>query len=306
MYSRWMNNLLFYFDLSGFCTEFRKSLNQRVFDSLIFLLHIILVSIFSVSILAYLTRLSADKLGTLNDTLKLYGILVVYWLSIFESFIQRPSQRKFWFTVDKIDKRFCSHRYVCFKSYICKFILCYVISILMHLNYVYRLFVVKHSELYFFWLCYTALVLFYTNRLFYYLFYLEFIKYELKVIDQEISLILISYRNVHNVVPSLKKFHQNRFKWTRNYFESIYDLCSTTNSIFSWANVGNVLLPFLIFLADTNWFYWKIYNKYPVDIYGKIFDERKNTENINESETKTFDAKIKTFSFQNMFFYLSA
>lgn len=132
-----MNNLLFYFDLWGFCTEFRKSSNQRVFVSLIFLLHIILVSIFSVSILAYLTRFSADKLGTLNDTLKLYGILVVYWLSIFESFIQRPFQRKFWHTVDKIDKYFCSHRYVCFKSYICKFILCLVISILMHLNYGY-------------------------------------------------------------------------------------------------------------------------------------------------------------------------
>lgn len=305
MYPRWMNNLLFYFDVWGFCTEFRKSSNQRVFVSLIFLLHIILVSIFSVSILAYLTRFSADKLGTLNDTLKLYGILVVYWLSIFESFIQRPFQRKFWHTVDKIDKYFCSHRYVCFKSYICKFILCLVISILMHLNYLYRLFVVKHSELYFFWFCYTAIVFFYTNRLFYFLFYLEFIKYELKVIDHEISHILISYRNGHTGVPFLKKFHQNRFKWTRNYFESIYDLCSTTNSIFSWANVANVLLPFLIFLSDTNWFYWKIYNKYPVDAYGKNFNESKKTEKCNESETKTFDAKIETFSFQNMLFYLS-
>lgn len=125
------------------------------------------------------------------------------------------------------------------------------------------------------------------------------------MIDHEISHILISYRNGHTGVPFLKKFHQNRFKWTRNYFESIYDLCSTTNSIFSWANVANVLLPFLIFLSDTNWFYWKIYNKYPVDAYGKNFNESKKTEKCNESETKTFDAKIETFSFQNMLFYLS-
>lgn len=269
MHPRWINCLLFYFDLWGFCTQFGKSSLHQNFDRVVFILHIILASVCSISVTMYLRTFAADKLGTYNDSLKLCGILVVYWLSIFESYIQRHSQRTFWDIIHEIDKQFCSHRNLYFKTYLCKIILYYIISILMHLNYAYRLIIAKQSELYFFWFCYTIILLFYTNRLFYYLFFLEFIEHELNVINREIGQLLISYKSYGVTRTSFtKSFHRNRFKWIRKYFVSVHDMFSIINSVFGWSNVANILLPFLIFLADINWFYWRIFNKYRVDLIG--------------------------------------
>lgn len=276
MYPKWMTKLLFYFDLWGYQSEFRTNSNQQKFDGFVLTLHIILASIFSVSIFTYLRNFSADILGTFNDTLKLYSILFVYWLTIVESFIQRDSQRKFWDIVARIDQQFCSHQNVCFKFYACKMALVYIISILLHAYYAIRIFIVNQHVLYLFWTCYTAVVFFYTNRFFYYLFYMEFIKHQLQTIDQEIGEILLAHKinrlYVYSKISRIRNFHEDRFKWIRAYFGSVHDICTNTNSVFGWANVATILLPFLIFLTDINWFYWKVFNKYRTDPFGEATD----------------------------------
>lgn len=269
MYPTWLERLMFYFDLCGLCTQFKSSPRQFNFDSLVLILHMILATVFTVFTFLFLKRPIQDSLGIFNDAIKLYALLLVYWLSIFDSYSKRKTQKKFWQIIEQIDQRFCSHRHVCFKSYIIKLIVYFFFLAIFLMNYIWH--ILPGSELHYFWFFFTSFYIFFNIRLFYYLFFLEFIKHELKIIDHEVSEILNTFeRNkLKGAKEFMRKFHRNRFKWFREFYGCIYDLCNIINSVCGWSNVAVVPLPFLLLLTDINWFYWKILNVYEIDIVGK-------------------------------------
>lgn len=108
MYPNWMFNLLLYFDLWGFCSQFKRYPNQTKYFRLILALHTLLATVATVFISQYLAKSSKDKLGTINDILKFSFLLLVYWLSIFELYLKRRNQKQFWYITDYIDREFCS------------------------------------------------------------------------------------------------------------------------------------------------------------------------------------------------------
>lgn len=269
MYSLWLVNLTFFFDLWGLCTEFKDSPRQLSFDRIIFVLHILLAIVFTVLTFVFLKRPVQDYLGIFNDSVKLNSMLLVYWLSILESYSTRRTLKKFWIIVQQIDQQFCSHQFLCFKSYFVKMITYFIFLIMFLLNYVWK--ISPNSDLHYFWFCFTSYQIYFNVRLFYYLFFLEFIKHELKAINQEVSAMLacLKRNKLRNAKDFIRIFHRNRFKWFRQYYGCVYELSNIINSVCGVINCAAIPLPFLLLLTDVNWFYWKILNMYDVDIIGK-------------------------------------
>lgn len=267
MFLPWMSKLLMYFDLWGLFTQF----NRFKFSRLIFVLHIVFVSASSYLICRYLLRPVDDKLGTLNESLKFIALIFSYWLSIFELYLKRRTQKRFWHHVQYIDRHFCGHQRFSLANYLLNLKIYFCVSAISYVRYFQRIISTIGLEFIYFWCPCVFVILGFQNRSFYYLFYLEFIKHELQMIDHEISEIVYAYVNVkfnaRNVLTM--KFHRNRFKWTRQYYGTVHSLCGILNSVFGWSNVAAILLSFCFVLTDTNWLYWKILNAYQFSILGK-------------------------------------
>lgn len=254
MYSTW---IFLYFDLWGLCTQFEHSKNARRFYGFIFTSHIVLASIFTFSASNFLKRAIGDQLGTLNDMVKLGAVLLVYWLSIFELYFNRTTQRKFWNIIEKFDNEFYCRRNAYYRQYLRKIVIYFLFFILFRLNYLIDLLLFA-GRIHFFWICYAVFTAFYTIRLNYYLFFVESIKCELKIIFDCAKF------------KSSRPLGGNHFKWICKHYGSLYDLSNIINLVFGWSNVATVLLPFCLILTHSNWFYWKIYNKFMINISGKM------------------------------------
>lgn len=270
MYPKWMKFLLLYFDLFGFSTQFNTSQNHSVLYRIIFFIHFILAVVSSLAILTFLRRPIFDKLGAINDSLKLCVTLLVYWLSLFELYFRQKTQKHFWIITQKIDKKFYTHHKLRFRAYALLMSFYSILYVLMYLNYVFRIFSNKRSEFNFFWACYSFVGLFHKNQLFYYLFLVEFIKNDLKIIDREITKLLFECKRGEgkNAKTFLKTFYCNRFKWIRQFFDSICDLKETLNLVFGWSNVAAIIASFLLTLTEINWLIWRVFNKFNSDVLG--------------------------------------
>lgn len=258
MYPRWMSVLMCYFDLWGFCTQFRTAPNQQIIYRLIFMCHLVVDLYITIVIVRFLKRPVGDNLGTLNDAMKLFSNILFVWLPVSELYFKYRMQRKFWDIIKNIDRKFLRHERLCFKAYLIKMTIFFVVLIAMFSN---SLSYVRRSELISFWFAYIFSVSFFKLYFFYYLFYLELIKFELNAVQLRL------YGKCSNVQLRMASLH--RFKWIRQFYSSIYDLCDVVNNVFGWSNAVAIPLSILLILVDINWIYWKLFNKYQVDVIGK-------------------------------------
>lgn len=271
MYPTWMNRLFFYFDVWGFCTQFKEK--QSKFNLIVFILHIILASWATINIVLYMIRPGDDEIARINDYLKFSVLFVVYWLSLIELYSKQNVQRMFWQHVFSIDQHFCSHQQYKLTNYLKKLKIYFIIVAMAYVAYLYRLIHNSGTKFVVFWLSFSFMVLFFKTRSFYYIFYLEFIRNELKIIDHEVAALLndcnvVKFKNLHRKNRFAMKFYYSRFKWIRQYYGLVYDLYGTVNTVFGWSNVVAILFTFHLILMDINWFFWKLFNKYPLNING--------------------------------------
>lgn len=258
MYPKWLSVLMCYFDLWGFCSQFRTTPNQQTIYKIIFMCHLALDLYVTVVIVEFLKRPIGDSLGVLIDSMKLCPHTLMNWISVCELYFKHRTQNKFWNVIQNINEQFFSHDNLCFKAYLIEMIIYFIVLILMFLNY---LIYVRRSELISFWIASIFIISFFKHYFFYYLFYSEFIKYELTQVERKSFEICT---NVH-----LKLSHSNQFQKIRRLYESVNELFNVVNEVFRWSNAVGVPISFLLMLVDINWFYWKIFNKYQVDFLGK-------------------------------------
>lgn len=273
MHPKWLNNLFVFFDLYGFSTEFRETPKQRKFHSVILISHIILASVATSRIVLYLLRPVDDQLGTINDIFKFSALVLVYWLSLFEFYLQRKNQKQFWQYVSEIDRKFCCHQHFKLASYQIKMKVYFILSTLAYFLYLERLVENTGSTFLYFWMSYVFMCSVFQVRSFYYLFFLNFIKHELKTIELEVDAVLKDFKSeqlqkIQKRHVFMIEFRQRRLKWIRQYYEIIYQMCRIVNNVFGWSNIVAVIFHFHLILTDINWFYWKLLNKYEFNIYG--------------------------------------
>lgn len=275
MYPNWLNRLFLFFDLCGLSTQFKTSINRFKFHFIILISHIILATVATVFIVLYLLRPDDDEIARLNDCLKFFAFFVVNWLSLIELYLKRNLQRMFWHYVRLIDHHFCSHKQYKLRSYLNKLKIYFVCTTVAYALYLYRLIHNTGSKFVLFWLSYSFMLIFFKIRSFYYVFYLEFIKSELRIIDHEVIAMLndctaLKSNCMCRKSKITKKFYRNRFNWIRQYYGLVYDLSCTVNTMFGWSNIVVILFTFHLILIDINWAYWKVINKFQFNINGNF------------------------------------
>lgn len=266
MFPNWLNILLCYFDFWGLPTEFHVEPTYRKVIRLASIVHFVLGLIVTVMLIFYLQRPVNDPLGTLNDVIKHGGTLIVFWSTLIELNTKHSIRRNFWQHFNQIDSRFCSHRHFSLPDYLNKARFCFTTYAVVCLLYLQQIVSNTGAQYLYFWFTHFTLITMYLNRVFYYLFCLELIKYELGIIENETKEVARVYRNKSYLVANGKsllfmEFEHKRFKWIREYFQSIYDMCKAFNHFLGWSNVITILFSFQLIITDVIWLYWKLFNK---------------------------------------------
>lgn len=179
--------------------------------------------------------------------------LVTYWTIIIESYAQRKIQEQFWHIFKQIDTRFHRHKNLLMKSYFLKFFEFLVVFSIIQValdNY----FTMFHNHIVCYLFAYVVLVKMYQFRVFYYLFYIEIINSELKVIEKGIKFISKISRSYCPWLSS-DKYPVNSVKCLREYFRLIYELSVCINSVFGLSQFATILCCFYFVLTDLNWAY---------------------------------------------------
>lgn len=259
----WMAFVLRYFDFCGYCSEFKTHKRQRNYAKFILILHCIIGIFATFSIVQYLRLWSDDRLGTLIDIVRLFGVLFVYLSSIIELYSKRRYQNEFWKIYRNIDMQFCRQQGRIPRNYLWTLLYIPTVSMFYVIHYAYV--AIAKRNCYFFGLTYSFIILMYQNRVFYYLLYLNIVETELQIIGQEVN----QFNNVFQMKTDSKlttrnclllKFNVDRLKWIREYYRNVHGLCECINETFGWSNFLTIINSFTIIVSHLNWIYWRYFN----------------------------------------------
>lgn len=272
MFPRWLNKLMWYFDLWGLPTEFHVTSNDHRIIRLATAFQYLLGFVITISLIIYLQRPIDDPLGTLNDVVKHGGIVIVYWLALIELSTKKSIRQKFWQTLHGIDCSYCCHRDFSLRNYIIRFNFCLLFYTISFLIYLQGLVSQTGTDFLYFWFSHFISSILYFNRVFFYLFYLELIIYELCNVECEVKQLVEMYRKTENELSvtggKYRKFSQDierkRFVRIREYFRSICIMCNCLNEFLTYSNAAMILFSFQFIVTDVLWMYWKLYNKHHV------------------------------------------
>lgn len=243
MFSRRVSFIIRFFDFWGSFTEYSYSPGYQKVIQIVFILHICF-AVFSTLFIGYvLVSINSLKLlDKINEFIQYQYSLHSYYISLIETYLHRKEQRSFWKIYEQIDDKsgFKCH------SYSLKLIEFVVVVFAANVICIYLTDIEINV-----WLVYTILSVINNVRLFYYIFYLELIKSELKFVEKQI-----------NEMIELSHFsyaygqHRNRhFKDIRIRYSIICDLIDHLNEIFSSSNFSTILYHFLFLFTSFNYAY---------------------------------------------------
>lgn len=229
-------------DTFGFNTWFSRISKHRKIIYTIYFAHTLLAFVFSIYkfklIFTYYIRIGPVQ--AIVEFLQYSLSLLTYWMIIFDSIFQREAHTWFWWTLSKIDDCFCHQMNHKFRLFMFKFVEIFSIKILI---YVIR---IKNDNIDEFSFMYAALFVLCQIRVFYYLFCLEVVNNQLKIIYAELESLKVAFN---------PKFKDNRLKWIRGYFNYVYEMISCLNGIFGWSQIGTFASSFYLVLSQSTWDY---------------------------------------------------
>lgn len=265
MFSKWIYFLLKFFDICGFYTEMDHLKSGSKGSITIFILHIFwaLGTIVIVVTFTMHTRALAGVLPYMVNTAlqNICGILT-YWVIVIESFTQRKNQAKFWHIYQCIrtdQPHHRAHQKAYLNAYLIRLMSFFTAMIPndLYLMYYFLNFVENY---FFFRFTFFFFVTIYQIRIFYYLFHLELIKYELIAIKNALKNVAFvrdfkinSSPIVHHTNGRLRG--SNRMKPIYKHYSLICELNDCVNQIFGWSHFVTILYCFGLPLTDANWAY---------------------------------------------------
>lgn len=266
MFPKWIDLLLKFYDVCGFNTETSKKTSKA---SRIFAVHSILAFTFSCFILihAMCPVIVGNVLPYIvNELLQMMNGILTYWVIIIESYCQCETQRKFWKIYELIEKHQSRSKKSFLRIYLIKFVEFFGVITIVQIIFMqyYNEYVGNYI---FFRIAYLFSQIIYQYRVFYFIFYLELVKYELQYIKTELKNIaeLIDLNSVKSVKrrtkwcdTTMKELSENSLKEINANFQLVYELTKCINQVFGWSNCAIILYCFHLPLTDTNWAIWEI------------------------------------------------
>lgn len=255
MFSKLIVYTLNFFAFCGFYPEFFGSLAKRINSQFIFIIHIFLGMFF---VYYFQLVFSIDKLKEftveyLYSFIAFLSAILTYWVVIIESYLNRNNQKKLWRILQQIDRYYAQHNHVCFRSYLAKYWGFSVSNLIIYFLLFCQFFMTfEYGSLFStiflvgFLLCFMVLLEFCTRRIFYYLFYLEVVQFELKLIETETLQIVNAFKSkcvygFSDRNQSIVNFERRRFVWIREYYLLVWKLCDHVNSTLGWSTFAVVL-----------------------------------------------------------------
>lgn len=153
-----ITSLMNVFDLFGFCTEHKSSRRYHRIIKIIFVLHIILAVVSTLVFIEYLNSQAQaiDTLGRINDVAKLSFELLLYWLSIWEMYLNREIQRLFFEDFRSIDTHLHDHQSFQLRSYRLKLLTQHLLGLIPHLVFLIKVILCERSVN--FWCSYVFII----------------------------------------------------------------------------------------------------------------------------------------------------
>lgn len=240
------------FDICGYCTEASALTKYRKVNLLIFTVHYILAILFSYYGFQVFVELYPliGLLETLNELVQYTVALFTYWLILFDSLRFRQKHRRFWQIVQRIDQHFCAQTEV-LRSFSYKIIEYFPVTLCLYTMIFAMGATPQTGSVYIFF----ALIAICHLRVFYYMYCLQVVDWQLKMIENEIVVIK---NNLPHVLNKRYRFDLNRFRWINQYYYCVIEMTVLLNDIFGVSQIALILLGFYSFLTNLNWFYMNV------------------------------------------------
>lgn len=287
MFSTWGVILLKFYDFCGFHTGVinNKSHACRLNSSRTFLIHVAWTFTLTCFVLMFSMQpiLNQEAMPYLvNLLLQLFNGIITHWMIIVESYAQRKVQQKFWQIYEHIKQHHKHCKRPMLRLYSLNLIHFFVVVVLIQIFFLsYHMDYVVNK--WYFRLSYLTSQTTYQYRVFYYIFYLELIKYELKLIKVELKDIATltnfhskfirrtnqrtkrhPYRRSSWSDSTVKSVNEKNLKRINAYCQLVYELSECMNQTFGWSNFTTILYCFHFPLTDGNWALWEL-DQRPID-----------------------------------------
>lgn len=242
--------ILNFFDSFGYYSESSALAKYPKLQLLAFVIQFFLAVDFTL----YQFRLAMElgkfisPLEIANEMIQYTMGLCTYWLIIFDSLYYRRDHRNFWKLLEHIDTHFCK-QFISFRGFLCKFLEFFLVSsVLSTLTYI------SHAipQIDGFYI-YMALIIICQFRIFYYVFCLEIVNWQLQMIQHE--LVKMKQYSSNMAAAGARNLNLKRLKWVNEYYGYIIEMTESLNAIFSWSQFALILFGFYSLLTNLNWCY---------------------------------------------------
>lgn len=247
-----ISKMLIIFDAFGFSSGSTKLSNRRFSIAFSRLLNIALISFLTIFKYQYVIQFLSifETIDMLNEIFSLSIPLYSWWLVIIDTYLQQHSHKKFWTIVEHINEWYCNQSKYNHRPYMLKFMEFFLItssyalimlaSSVLHMS--------DENEDVFIAIVYVVLIKMLHMRLFYYLFCLDLVNFQLEMIDCEIKTIKICDF-------SQASFLSSKFKQLCEYSYCTFELVNHLNVVFGWSQVIAIPSCFYLLLTDLNWMF---------------------------------------------------
>lgn len=242
--------MLIFFDALGVSSGSTKLSKKRTLNELIRLLYISIISFLTVFKFCFMFGFFSSHQVTdlINEVIQFSAPLYTCWLIILESLIQQRFHKQFWETIANIYRCNCTRAQYDCRRFILKLVEFFAVTI----TAVFVGYGMSAAAHYIIVIAYTILIKIFHLRIFYYLFCLDVVNFELNMIKLNIETI---ENDADTTNETLNERSKAEFKWFRKYFHSAYEMVTNLNQTFGWSHLSAIPCCFYLLSTDFNWIY---------------------------------------------------
>lgn len=256
-----------FFDIWGYNTASSAFYCYPKFNDIILCVHIslaVILTTFKYYVwTAYLS--SQELLAILSESLQYLAGLLTYWLIIWDSMAHHEAHMQFWRIIQQIDGRYCNQSQFNIRNYLIKFIEFFSAVIII--------FVARFVTASWYQILWAYLILFLicNIRNFYYIFCLEVVHFQLKIIKNDLQIMRCLLSDFDQKrCDRFYSFELRRLKWLHGYFQCIHELLNCLNEIFGWSHVATIFYSFYLVVTGLIWTYISLAAMSPTRLIGNF------------------------------------